>query len=206
MDAAQIAELPFHRPRLSLPVDVEGHLRRLRPDATCKGLFFADALRMLERARPGEDPCTVAGIPTRRHVPFFDYPYADYLRVVTAAARQGFPGRPLGEGLFAIGRAAYGALAENRVGKVLFGALGRDFDRVAELGARGWQVSTNFGEVRYVSLGRRHAAYVFRRFPALIETLQTGVVKGAMEATGTDGEVQAHLDDLENGVIEMRWA
>lgn len=205
MDAADIARLATHSPRLSLGVDLDAHLRLLRKDATCKGLFIADALAILKRAHPAEDACALAEIPARRYVPFLDYPYGDYLRAVVAAARRGFSGRSLGEGVFSIGRAAYGAFAENRVGKVLFGALGRDFDRIAELGTRGWQVSANFGSVRYVPLARRRAAYVFREFPAFLETLQAGVVQGAMDATQTKGEVSVHLDDLQTGVIEMRW-
>jgi uncharacterized protein (TIGR02265 family) len=205
MDAREIDALPLHALRLDAPVDLDAHLRLLPKTATCKGLYVADALAILKKAVPDRDACELAGIPSRRYIAFVDYPFPDYLKAVVAAAKHAFPQLSQGAGIHAVGRQAYVALVSNQVGKILFGVLGRDFDRIAEIGAKGWQISSNFGEVKYVPLGKKRGAYVFKRYPVLLETLQTGVVAGALEATGTSGDIRVHLDDLQNGVIEMAW-
>src|SRR5262245_2574051 len=139
MDAREIDALPLHPLRLDAAVDLDANLRLLPKNATCKGLYVADALAILRKAAPDRDACELAGIPARRYIAFVDYPFPDYLKAVLAAAKHAFPHLSQGAGIHAVGRQAYVALVQNQVGKILFGVLGRDFDRIAEIGAKGWQ-------------------------------------------------------------------
>ncbi len=193
-------------PSFAAPIDVDKHIRALPPGATAKGLFFRDPLRRVQERQPGLDIFAKAGVPTRRVLPFFDYPYDELMRLLVAAAGVLHPSVPLGEGLRRLGRGAYEALIQAQVGKVLFAALGNDFSRVAAVGARGWKVSVSFGQVRFEALGDGHAAYHFSSFPAFLGTYQVGVVEGAMRICGVQGEVWTRLDGLGKGTLELFWS
>lgn len=200
-----VSALGTRPPPFDRPVDVEAHLAALPNGATAKGLFLKDPVRRVEKVHPEADVFREAGVPQRRLLPFFDYPYDELIRLLDAAAKILWPDVPRGEALRRLGRGAYEALLSAQVGRVLFGALGSDFARVAAIGARGWKVSVSFGEVRYEELGPRHGAYRFREFPALLETYQVGVVEGAMSVCGVQGEVWTKLEGLGDGVLEFWW-
>ncbi len=180
-------------------------MRALPEGANAKGLFLRDPLKRVAVAEPGLDLFAKAGVPRRRLLPFFDYPYAELMRLLFAASEVLYPREPRGEGLRQLGRGAYEALLDAQVGKVLFAAFGSDFARVASVGARGWKVSVSFGSVRFERLGEGHAAYHFRAFPAFLETYQVGVVEGAMRVCGVRGEVWTKLSGLGEGTLELFW-
>lgn len=192
-------------PPFAAPIDLDEHVRALPEGASAKGLFLRDPLKRVEKKQPGLDLFERAGVPRRRLLPFFDYPYADLMRLLYAASEVLYPREPRGEGLRQLGRGAYEALLDQQVGKVLFAAFGSDFARVASVGARGWQVSVSFGEVRFERLGDGHAAYHFRELPAFLETYQVGVVEGAMRVCGVRGEVWTKLVSLGEGTLELFW-
>lgn len=168
-------------------------------------MFLLDALRNVESRAPRFDLFAEAGVKRHRILPFLDYPYAELMRLLVAAAEVLYPTLAAGEGLRRLGRSAYEALLRAQIGKVLFAVVGKDFTRVASLGARGWRVSVNFGKVRFESLGKGHAAYHFSGFPAFIDTYQVGVVEGAMNACGVDGEVWVKLVGPGDGTLELFW-
>lgn len=193
----------YRAPRLSARIDIEEHIARLPAGATCKGLFFNDPIERLRRAAPNHP--ALASSAGARHVPFFDYPYADFMRLLAATATVVYPAEPLGEGLRRLGRAGYVALLESHVGKVIFGVFGRSFVDVARMGARGWRVSLSFGRVEIEEPGERRLRYHFHDMPAMLETYQVGVVEGAMAVCGVEGEVTIQLRDLGNASLEVRW-
>lgn len=195
----------YEAPRFDRPVVLDEHLRALPSGATCKGLFFHDVLDRLRKSAPNHGLLAPDGVGIRRYLHFFDYPYADYMRVLHGVALAIFPGVPVGEGLRRLGRSSYPALLNSQVGKVLFGVLGADTRRVLELGARGYQVSLNFGRVEVDALGPSHLRYQFRNLPAYLETYQVGVVEGAMSACGVEGRVRVKLANLGNGSFDIRW-
>lgn len=199
------SQLGTHPPPFDRPIDLEEHVAALPPEASAKGLFLADPVRRAREADPNTSLFARAGVPERRLLPFFDYPYAELMRLLVAAARTCWPSLPVGEGLRRLGRGAYEALVSRQIGRVLFATLGSDFGRVAAIGARGWKISVSFGEVRFEDLGPGHAAYHFRDFPAFLETYQVGVIEGAMRRCGVEGEVWTKASSLGDATLELWW-
>jgi uncharacterized protein (TIGR02265 family) len=202
---SSISDEIYDLPRLDRPVVLEEHLKALPSGATCKGLFFHDVLDRLRKSAPNHALFAPGGLGSRRYLHFFDYSYADYMRVLHGTASAIFPGASVGEGLRRLGRSSFPALANTQIGKVLYGVLGGDTRRVLELGARGYQVSLNFGRVEVIGLASRHLRYQFRNLPAFLETYQVGVVEGAMLACGVEGRVRVKLANLGNGSFDIRW-
>lgn len=198
-------ELSFAPPRFERPVDLARHLAELPKEAACKGLFFADPIQRMRKVAPAHPLFAEGKVGSRRYVPFLNYPYADFLTLLTEAAKVVHPGVPTGEGLRRLGRAGYEALLESQVGKVLFGVFGRSFEHVVRMGARGWSVSVTFGQVRVEELGPRHVRYHFTDFPAFLETYQVGIVEGGMRACQAKGEVLVRLDSIRSGSFDIRW-
>jgi uncharacterized protein (TIGR02265 family) len=195
----------YELPRLERPVVLEEHLRALPAGATCKGLFFHDVLDRLRKSAPNHALLAPGGLGTRRYMHFFDYSYADYMRVLHGTAQALWPLAPVGEGLRRLGRSSFPALASSQVGKVLFGVLGSDVRRILQLGARGYQVSLNFGRVEVEDLGPNHLRYQFRSLPAFLETYQVGVVEGAMQTCGVEGRVLVKLMNFGLASFDVRW-
>lgn len=192
-------------PRFPDGIDVEESVRLLPPGATTKGMFLLDALRKVEDRAPRFDLFAAAGLEQHRILPFFDYPFSELMRLLVAAAEVLYPTLQVGDGVRRLGRSAYEAPLQARIGKLLFAVVGKDFARVASLGVRGWKISASFGKVRFESLGEGHAAYHFSDFPAFIDTYQVGVVEGAMSACRVDGEVWVKLDGPGDGTLEFFW-
>jgi uncharacterized protein (TIGR02265 family) len=199
------SEPRFHRPRFDKPVPVEDQIRLLPKNAACKGLYFNDPIQRLRQADPGHPLLTEGALGSRRIVPFFDYPYAEFMRLLAEAARVSYPSVPLGEALRRLGRIGYEALLQNQVGKVLFGVFGRDFESIVKMGARGWAVSVNFGEVRVETVGANHVRYHFQAMPGYLETYQVGIVEGGMSVCGVEGEVEVEMRDLANATFDIHW-
>ncbi|MDQ3033478.1 MAG: DUF2378 family protein [Myxococcota bacterium] len=196
---------PLHRPpRFDRAIPLEEHVRLLPEGAACKGLFFNDPIERLRKVAPGH-PLLVGGIAGRRYVPFFDYPYSDFMRLLAGTAQAVYPNVPLGEGLRRLGRAGYEALLQSHVGKVIFGVFGSSFGDVVKTGARGYAVSINFGKVEVEVVGPQHVRYRFERLPAFLETYQVGIVEGAMNVCKVQGEILVHLSDPANGSFDIRW-
>lgn len=196
----------IHRaPRFDRSVQLEEQIRLLPPNAACKGLFFNDPIQRLRKVAPDHPLLAPSALAGRRYVPFFDYPYADFIRVLGGVAEAVYPTLPLGEGLRRLGRAGYEALLQSQVGRVIFGVFGRSFEDVVKTGARGWAVSLNFGKVEVEVLGPQHVRYQFAGLPALLETYQVGIVEGAMNVCQVEGEITVHLRDLANGSFDIRW-
>ena len=170
-----------------------------------RGMFFLDVLR-----RVGKKLGTVGleqrlGIPSRRYLPFTWYPYADYLRLCSAAAPLLWPGKSQAEALRALGNTLYDAFLDSHVGGVILGIFGRNFGTILKGCGKAWAVSLNFGEVSVVELGPRHVQLVFRDMPAFLGTLQAGVVEGGMKATGVVGVVSPEVYSLSHMTLDVRW-
>jgi uncharacterized protein (TIGR02265 family) len=65
-------------------------------------------------------------------------------------------------------------------------------------------MSTNFGRVDTELVGTKHVRYHFRDY-VLVETMQAGVVEGALRFCGVTGTVLASMRDFGNGTLDIRW-
>jgi uncharacterized protein (TIGR02265 family) len=195
----------LHPPRIELPVDLDAHIARLPPNASCKGFFFTDILNRLKRAHPGNDPYALAGIPEKRYVPFFEYPYADILRLCFNGAKHLYPNLSIGAGLRELGAHAYDTLLKSPAGRVIAGVFGLDIEQVLPNGIKAYALAINFGKVTIEMLGNRTARYEFRDLPGLLETYQVGVIEGAVRHCGCEPDVRVSMSDIANASMELRW-
>lgn len=194
-------------PRSELDVDLEHAIKRLPPNATVKGMFVTNVVSQApDGARGREAIYARAGTSTHKYVPFRDYPYADLIRVLGAVAEVKYPDLSLGQGVRELGKGFYEAFAGSMAGRVMFGLLGRDAERIMPLGYRGWQVCLNFGDIQSEKLGDRHVRYHFKHFPGMVETLDVGVVQGALDFCGErSDQVQIADADGRHWMIDIRW-
>lgn len=136
---------------------------------------------------------------------FQNVPFRPYLGVLVFAARL-LRGSELGEGLREVGMAAYPGFVETLVGRMLFGALGRNPLRVLMMGPNGWRICNNFGEVHSEQLDAQHVRYHFQGHPfGLLETLYVGTVEGACRVLEITPEIEVAKPSDTRGVIDIRW-
>jgi len=194
---------PLREPDFKAPVDVDAHLALLPPDATCKGIFFLDLVRLGATVISPSELFHLAGFPERRYVVFRDYPMAENLRLTVAVALAVYPKQPLGEGLRRIGQTAFDTVSTSLVGKTLFGVFGRDLEPLLFTGPRAYKLFLSFGEVLVEKSGPRTFRFHARAFPGFLETYQVGVVEGVLRHCGARGRLRVAIEALDRGTIEL---
>jgi serine/threonine-protein kinase len=194
----------FHEPDFEAPIDLEAHLACVPVEATCKGLFLLDLLQHAARVASEQEVFRVAQIPERRYVGFRDYPVAESLRLVVAAARVLYPRYTLGEGLRRAGQAGFDALLATHVGRAVFGVLDRDAELVLLAGPKAWKLLLSTGNVTAEKSAYRTFTFRASQFPGFLETFQVGFLEGALRHCGVRGRISVALDDLATATIELR--
>ncbi len=112
----------------------------------------------------------------------------------------------IGEGLREIGRSVFPRLAQTLIGRMLFGALGRNVNRVLMVAPAGWKICENFGDVRAVQLGPQHIRYTYTDHPIeLIETIYVGSIEGAAPRFDVEIELGIALDGPRRTLLDIRW-
>lgn len=196
----------FVDPRTHLPVELEAQIALLPARATCKGMFFADPMERARRVDPAVDLFARAGVAPRRYVPFVDYPHAEWMRIANASAAVIAPGGRVGEGLRELGCHAYDVIFDNPIGKVLFGPLGFDLERIFEHAGTGYRLGLGFGAVSTERVASQRWRVRYRDFPSFIETYNVGVIEGAVRRYGYTPRVRVRLDDPSRGALDVSWA
>jgi uncharacterized protein (TIGR02265 family) len=197
------AALRLRDPDFSAPVDVDAHLRLLPPDATCKGIFFMDLIRLGATVIPPPELFHRAGLSERRYVAFRDYSLAENLRLTLAVARAVYPTLPVGEGLRRIGWTALDTVSTSLVGKTLFGGLGRDLAALLLTAPRAYKLFVHCGEVTVEKTAPGTFRFHARDFPGLLETYQIGVIEGALHYCAAEGRLRIALEALDRAIIEL---
>lgn len=197
--------MPFSSPNTNEPVDVDAHIALLPKNASGRGVLFSDIIDRVKRHRPYIDLEELAGLEKRRYVPFFQYPYADLLKLCVAGAKAMYPKRSIGDALRKMGQRVYTEFVETHAGRVMFGALGNDTETVVVKGPKAYRLSLNFGDVTSKLIEPRCAKMEFRRFPGLIATYQVGVIEGAIMATRMEPNVTIELFDIANADVLVKW-
>lgn len=200
----------FEAPRFDRPIDVEAMLARLPKHAATKGIIVASTLDALRR-RPehGEwthervlaEACGRTDMPG----PFENVPYREFTSILLFVARL-LRGDAIGEGLRELGRQVYPNFAATLIGRMLFGALRNDPQRMFAMGPRAWKVCENFGDVRAELLAREHVRYVFDEFPVeLVETMYVGTIEGAGDVLGIELELEIAKLGTAQTLVDIRW-
>ena len=195
----------FHDPRFHMAIDVPAQVALLPPRATCKGMFFNDVIARAAAVDASVDLFARAGVARREYTAFLDYPHAEWMRLAEAAAVVVARGGRAGEGLRELGRHAYDAIFDHALGKVLFGPLGFDVDRVVANTGLGYRLGLSFGRVTVTPVGPQHARVTYRDFPSFLETYNVGVIEGGILRYGATPRVQIALDGLAHAELDVRW-
>jgi eukaryotic-like serine/threonine-protein kinase len=190
-------------PDFSASVDVDAHLALLPPDATCKGVFFADLFRLGASTLPAAELFHLAGLPEQRYTAFRDYPAADYLRLAVAAALAVHPTLPLGEALRRIGQTAFRTASSSLVGKTLFGVYGKDVEPLLLTAPRAFRVFRNFGDATIEKTGPKAFRLTVRALPLFLETYEVGVVEGVLQHCEVEGRVRILVEALDRATLEL---
>jgi uncharacterized protein (TIGR02265 family) len=191
-------------PRFDTNVDLEAHLALLPADATTKGLFFIDLLRIGARAATPPELIRAAGIPERRLVGFRDYPAAENMRLTVAVARAVYPRLPLGEGLRRIGQTTFDSVLGTHMGRSVLGILGPDIEKILLAAPKALKHLLNFGKVTSEKAGAHTYLFRARELPTFLETYGVGVIEGALRHCRAQGKIRVAIDDLSTGLCEVR--
>jgi uncharacterized protein (TIGR02265 family) len=198
-------ETPFLRPDFASALDPAPYLERVPPDAHCKGMFFHDVLRAVRRASPDAERRLVPHLGRRRYVAFMDYPLREHMELTAEAVKLLFPGVPSREGMRRLGWLAYPTFVESMVGRVVFGVLGHDLDRIFEVGPRSFEVSLTRGRARASRLGDNHWRYELTDFFGYLDTYYVGVIEGPIRHHNLTPDVRIRLTSPSDGVMDIRW-
>jgi uncharacterized protein (TIGR02265 family) len=153
-------------------------------------MFFQ---RILDAARRAGVDLDAAGLGSRpanyRYTTFFDYPVADYFRLVGATAKAMYPREALSEGIRRVAGADFAKFADSKVGGVMLAFTG---DAVSTLAKGGTMYATLLKGTAKIQ-GHRTADGVrleYRGFPALVETYPIGTVESTLRHYGVDYEIE----------------
>ncbi len=202
VDAAARGAPGFVTPRFDTDLDTGAYLERVPPDAYCKGMFFHDVLAQVRRV----DPDAARGLARRRYIPFKDYPLREHMEITEAAVRLLYPGVPTREGMRRLGWLAYPAFVESMIGRVVFGVLGKDLDRIFQVGPKSFEVSLTRGQAVAERLGDRHWRYDFTDVFGYLDAYYVGVVEGPIRYHRLVPDVRIHLRTLSDGTMDIRWS
>ncbi|APR78657.1 serine/threonine protein kinase [Minicystis rosea] len=194
----------LREPRFDTSIDIEAHIAMLPADATCKGMFFIDLLRMGARVATPAELFRAAQVPERRHTSFRDYPAAENLRLTVAVAKAVYPRVPLGEGLRRLGHMTFDHVLGTHMGRSTLGILGPDIDKMLVTGPKMFKHLVNFGKVTCEQGGPHTYLYRAKEFPVFLETFGVGVLEGALRHCRAQGKIRVSLDDLASGLCEVR--
>lgn len=187
----------FVRPDLSRPIDLAAQKKLVQPGGTVKGMQLSAIVEECRRrGRPLE---------SRRYVAFRDYPGEELLELLVRAAERVYPDVPPREGLRRLGRVAYPTLRESLVGRVVFGAVGRDIHAVWRLVSKGYELSNNSGTATLLELTETEAVLRLEGMYSFVDAWHVGIVEGAVEIYGFVPEVLVHLTTPTSADFWVRW-
>jgi uncharacterized protein (TIGR02265 family) len=199
-----VIEPEFESPDFSTDVDPRPYLDRVPLNARAKGMFFHDLVKAAERVATRLSPAIRAKA-EQRYVSFKDYPLRDHMELSAALAGPLYPGVPTREGMRRLGCLAYPAFAESMVGRVVFGVLGHDLDRVLEIAPKGIELSLSRGRAVSRRVGHAHFRFEMHDIFGYLDSYWVGVVQGPIVSAGKKPDIRIHLETPSDGVMDIRW-
>lgn len=177
----------------------ESRIEATPQHAKVKGMYINTFLRCLDQH----------GIPhpeARRYLTFKDYPLREYMRMLLEACPKLYPECSVREALTRQGRLLYPTLIGSTVGKVIFAIAGRSWDAALPLASRGYEVSLTPGSATLIEQTPTSAVLALRDVYNFADSLQVGVMEGAMETFRIEGTVtprpKARACDVD---LVMEW-
>ena len=181
-------------------IDVAAALGRVPVDATIKGMFLNG---LVELAPMGAD--LGDSVLTRRRIPFKDEPLADFMRISVAVARALYPAMPLRTGLREVGRATYRAFFTSLTGRVVFGVLGGDIEKLIRATTKAYGLTQSHGRVVVVESSAHHCVLQYSGLFQFLDSLEVGVVEEAVTSCGLVPFVEVVLETSSSGRMNIRF-
>ena len=203
--AADILRESFLAPDFAGELDPAPYLALVPDDEACKGVFFQGVVEAVRRAAPSRVDAVFEGMTLQRFVPFLDYPLREHMRMTLNAAKILHPRVPSREAMRRLGWLAFQSFSSSLVGRVVFGALGRDPERILAASPRAVSLSLRYGRLQANRLGRCHFRLVFSRIYGYLDTYYVGVTEGALRAFGIMPRIALRLTSLADGEMDVLW-
>lgn len=198
---AMSGEQRIAEPGDEVTISLEELLRGVPPGASIKAMFLTEVLaRHADRAELLE----AAGVSVGRWVAFSDAGFSEWVRLVDASARLRFGRAGRAGSLRAVAQTAYEAFAASLAGKVIFGSLGQDADRILEALPR-FEVNVVPLKIEGTRIEPNHHRLVMSGFgPKVVEGLLLGIVQGALARCPGPVTYRLEVENPTRTVIDVR--
>ena len=189
----------FVKVDMRAPLDVDAYLAHCPAEATVKGMILTGVLKKLEKR----------GVKVPAHFgpfqPFKTYPLRDHMRLTVEAAQLAFPTLPVREALRQLGNTTYPEVLETLIGKVVFGALGKDPGAILKLSAKAYAIVGSQAQVRVLDSGKNFVHNHVKGAYGFLDSFHVGVAEGVFIACGRPGEVFQKALSLSEAETYMEW-
>lgn len=188
----------FAPPDFDAPIDIEAHIEATPEEGTLKGMYFEHLRKMM-----ADEGLILPG--PRSYLSFRDYSLRDYLRLSAVAAKHLHPDASMREGLRRVGHSSYRVLSSSLVGKVAFGVLGRDLQRITKLVSKAYALSVSPGRATPLDIGDNHSIVRLDDVYTFADCMQVGSFEGVFEMLGYEGDVQIKSISMSSCELYSRW-
>lgn len=170
--------------------------------ASIKGMYLT---QILAKHRDRAQVLDLAQVTAGRWVAFTDASFTDWVRLVDASARLRFPHAGRARALRSITREAYDAFTDSLAGRVIFGSLGGDANRILEAFPR-FEVNMKPLHIKGEKQRSGHHRLAFSGFgPRVVEGLLLGVVEGALATCGVRPTFLLEVESSTQTIIDVRF-
>jgi len=195
----------FSKPDFSAPLDLRSHLDTVPADGEVRGMYFLALLEESKRHITAATKTPFARWHERRYVAFRSYSLRDYLEFSYETAVAVFPRVSAREALRRLGWQAYPTFANTMVGKVVFGVLGKDVERIFMAAPRAYELSIKPGHAEVHRLAPAHFRVFLSDIYNFVDSYQIGVVEGALRHLELSPEVQILSISPTEALLDVRW-
>jgi uncharacterized protein (TIGR02265 family) len=169
-------------------------------------MFFGDLLSAARTVSADATAEVMRELGSRRYIAFKDYPLREHMALSSRLVPRLFPQHSSREGMRRLGWLVYPLFKESLIGRVVFGVLGHDLDRVMRVGPRSFELSLTRGRASAERLGEGHYRYAFEEIYGFLDSYYVGVLEGVFRDHGVPCEIRLALSSPSDGVMDIRWS
>jgi len=184
-------------PDWSQPLDMQERISALAPGSKVKGLFFASAIRAINKAggqSPGRDKYAVLS----------SYPLSELIEFLVAASAIVYPDKAPREALMLLGREIFPALKALSAGTFLFSVAGNDVVKAVKLISRAYNLLSNASS-KVSEITDSRAVVQIRNGWTFPDCYHLGILEGGIASFGAKPSSKVIVHSLCDVDIELRW-
>lgn len=152
-----------------------------------------------------QERCRAAGMDVGRPaIAFKLYPFEDHVRLLEKGARLIYPTEPTRKGIWLLAHDAFDALLSSTAGRVVFGILGKDIQRITRAVTKAYEIGGEGITATLVDMGDNWSRVRIAGAGSLLGCYHTGAFRGVITACGFDGDVHVR-DEGQDGELFSRW-